>query len=295
MTADILLATVIGGLINGGMYALLGIAIVLIFSTTSIANFAQGELATAGGFLALALILPLGLGMPASWALTLTLMGLAGVLIYAVLIRPGGERDHLNLTVRTLGLASILHATWVFKWAVNEPYKIPSLFGAGNIPLGPISVSRDQAGTLVVACLVGALFFLFFRFTMTGLTMRAMAVDRNNAALHGVNLRKTNAIVWFIATVISAVVGLLAAPISFLEAGLMQPYILKAFTAAIIGGMFSYPGVIAGALILGVSESFAAATVSLHVREPFAFAVLLLVLLLRPQGLFTRSGAQRRV
>ena len=115
------------------------------------------------------------------------------------------------------------------------------------------------------------------------------------AALQGVSIQRTNILIWVVATILSAVVGLLAAPISFLETGLMQPYILKAFTAAIIGGMYSFPGVVAGGLILGVAESFASAATSVHFREPFAFAVLLLVLLLRPAGLFASGGVVRRV
>jgi branched-chain amino acid transport system permease protein len=91
--------------------------------------------------------------------------------------------------------------------------------------------------------------------------------------------------VWIIAGGIGAVVGLLIAPISFLETGLMRPYILKAFTAAIMGGLYSFPGVLLGGIILGIAESFAAVAISIHMREPFVFVVLLLVLLLRPAGI----------
>jgi branched-chain amino acid transport system permease protein len=295
MTPDFFFATAIGGVVNGGLYALLGIAIVLIFSTTGVANFAQGELATFSGFILLMIFMPMGLGVPASWVTTLLTMGCAGALVWFVLLKPRPQADHLNLTVRTLGLSTLLHATDVFKWGTNEPYKFPSLFGAGTVQLGTVSLSRDQLGTLAAAFIVGAAFFVFFRVTMTGLAMRAVAVDRDVAALQGVNVRRTTIVIWVVATMISAVVGLLAAPISFLETGLMQPYILKAFTAAIIGGMYSFPGVVAGGLLLGVAEAFAAATTSVHFREPFTFIVLLLVLLLRPAGLFSANKTQRRV
>ncbi|MBE0592580.1 MAG: branched-chain amino acid ABC transporter permease, partial [Gemmatimonadales bacterium] len=268
---------------------------VLIFSTTGVANFAQGELATFSGFAMLMLVLPFGLGVPSGWMLTLSAMGLGGALVYFLLIRPRSGPDHLNLTVRTLGLSMLLHSVNVFFWGTNEPYRFPSLFGAGSLHFGPVSMSRDQLGTLATAFIVGSAFFAFFRFTTAGLAMRAVAIDRDIAALQGVDVQRTTVLIWVLATILSAVVGLLAAPISFLEVGLMQPYILKAFTAAIIGGMFSFPGVIAGGLILGVAEAFAAATTSVHLREPFAFVILLLVLLLRPAGLFTANTAQRRV
>lgn len=295
MSPDFFIATAIGGVINGGLYALLGIAIVLIFSTTGVANFAQGELATFGSFVMLMIFVPAGLGMLGSWAATLATLGIVGALVYFVLLRPRPKADHLNLTVRTLGLSTLLHAVDVFKWGTNEPYRFPSLFGEGTVQLGAVSLSRDQLGTLAAAFIVGAAFFVFFRVTNAGLAMRAVAIDRDVAALQGVNVQRTTVAIWVVATIISAVVGLLAAPISFLETGLMQPYILKAFTAAIIGGMYSFPGVVAGGLLLGVAEAFAASGTSVHFREPFTFVVLLLVLLLRPAGLFSKNLAQRRV
>ena len=295
MTLDILMAAVVSGAINGGLYALLGIAIVLVFSTTGVANFAQGELATFGAFMMFLIVLPLGLSMATAWVSTVALMGLVGALVYVLIIRPRSQADHLNLTVRTLGLSGLLHAIDVFRWGANEPYTFPSLFGTKNLHLGPISLSQDQLGTLAVAVTMAALFFLFFRFTRSGLAMRAVALNREVAALQGVDVQRTNILVWVFATVISVVVGLLVAPISFLETGLMQPYLLKAFTAAIMGGMYSYPGVVAGALILGISEALVASATSIHVREPLAFTVLLLVLLLRPAGLFGGNTQQQRV
>lgn len=126
-----------------------------------------------------------------------------------------------------LGLSGLLHAFDVFRWGTNEPYKFPSLFGAGTWQIGAISLSRDQLGTLVTTVAVGAAFFAFFRYTTAGLAMRAVAIDRDVAALQGVNIHRTSMLIWVVATVLSAVVGLLAAPISFLETGLMQPYILS--------------------------------------------------------------------
>jgi len=295
MTLDIFMAALVNGAVNGGLYALLGIAIVLIFSTTGVANFAQGELATFGAFAMFMLVLPLGLPLVTSWVSTVVLLGILGAVVYFVIIRPRPQATHLNLAVRTLGLSGLLHAIDVWRWGPNEPYKFPSLFGSGTISLGPVALSRDQLGTLAVAFCMAALFFAFFRYTRAGLAMRAVALNREVAALQGVDVQRTNVLVWVLATMLSATVGLLVAPISFLDTNLMQPYLLKAFTAAIIGGMYSFPGVVAGGLILGIAETFAATATSIHVREPLAFGVLLLVLLLRPQGLFSSSRTQRRV
>jgi branched-chain amino acid transport system permease protein len=295
MTLDIFMAALVNGAVNGGLYALLGIAIVLIFSTTGVANFAQGELATFGAFAMFMLVLPLGLSLVTAWVSTVALLGILGAVVYFVILRPRPQATHLNLAVRTLGLSGLLHAIDVWRWGPNEPYKFPSLFGSGTVSLGPVALSRDQLGTLAVAFCMAALFFAFFRYTRAGLAMRAVALNREVAALQGVDVQRTNVLVWILATMLSATVGLLVAPISFLDTNLMQPYLLKAFTAAIIGGMYSFPGVVAGGLILGIAETFAATATSIHVREPLAFGVLLLVLLLRPQGLFSSSRTQRRV
>ena len=293
MAFNIFMAALVSGVVTGGLYALLGIAIVLIFNTTGVANFAQGELSTFAAFTMFMIVLPLGVSVAAAWVATIVLLALLGIVTYLVIIKPRAQTDHLGLTVRTLGLAGLLHAVDVFLWGANGPYRFPSLFGTGAISVGVISLSRDQLGTLAVAIVTATLFFVFFRFTRAGLAMRAVALNREVAALQGVNVQQTNILVWVVATVISVVVGLLVAPISFLDTELMQPYLLKAFTAAIIGGMASFPGVVAGGLILGIAEALAAAATSIHVREPLAFAVLLLVLLLRPAGLFSSTIQQR--
>ena len=295
MLPDVFTATLVGGVINGGLYALLAIAIVLIFSTTGVANFAQGELATFAAFVMLMMVVPTGISLIGSWVVTVTIMAAAGGLVYFILIRPRPHADHLNIMVRTLGLSGLLHAIDVLRWGGNEPYKVPSLFGIGSVSLGPITLSRDQAGTLAVGVVMAVGFFAFFRFTLAGLAMRAVALNREVAALQGVNVDRTNVLAWVVATILSAVVGLLVAPVSFLDTGLMQPYLLKAFTAAIIGGMLSYPGALAGGLILGIVEAFVASGLSIELREPLSFAVLLLVLLVRPAGLFGSNNQQRRV
>jgi branched-chain amino acid transport system permease protein len=147
------------------------------------------------------------------------------------------------------------------------------------------NVSRDQLGTIGVAIVLAAVFLLFFRYTRVGLAMRAVAINADVAMLQGVNVRMVVLFVWFVSCAMSAAVALLVAPSSFLGTDLMRPYLLKAFTAAVLGGMYSFPGVLVGGVILGLAESLAAMSLSIHFRETFVFVVLLLVLLLRPAGI----------
>jgi len=176
-----------------------------------------------------------------------------------------------------------------------RPYTVPSFFPSGSVAVLGFSISYDQLGTVAVTVIIAAAFLLFFRFTQLGLAMRAVAIDPDVASLLGINVKRIALAVWVLAGAIGAVVGLLIAPLSFLlEPNLMRPYILKAFTAAIMGGLYSFPGVIVGGLVLGIAEALAAVAISIHLREPFVFVVLLLVLLVRPGGIFG-SVKQARV
>jgi branched-chain amino acid transport system permease protein len=285
MNIDLLLPAAVSGVINGGLYALLGIAIVLIYRTTAVANFAQGEFGTLAGFALLMLFLPLKLPLWLAWICTTVLLAAVGAGAYFLFIRPRPAAGHLNMTVRTLGLYLLIYAVAVYFWGPQEPYRVPTLFGNDTVAIGGFAVSYDQLGTLSVTIVMAAVFLVFFRYTKAGLAMRAVAIDRDVASLLGINVRRMALTVWVIAGAISAIVGLLIAPMSFLETSLMRPYILKAFTAAILGGLYSFPGVILGGVILGVAEAIAAVAISIHMREPFVFMVLLLVLLLRPGGI----------
>lgn len=285
MSADLFSAALVNGILNGGLYALLGLAIVLLYRTTAVANFAQGEIGMFAGFILLMGFLPLEMPLWAAWALTILTSAAIGAAVYLVLLRPRASAGHLNMTIRTLGLYTLLYSIAVYWWGSLEPYRVPSLFGGDTIRVLAFSVSYDQLGSVAVTVVLAATFLLLFRYTQLGLAMRAVAINAEIASLLGINVRRIALAVWIIAGAIGAVVGLLIAPISFLETSLMRPYILKAFTAAILGGLYSFPGVILGGVILGVAESFAAVAISIHMREPFVFMVLLLVLLLRPAGI----------
>lgn len=293
MNLDLALATAVAGIVSGSYYALLGLAIALIYRTTAVANFAQGELGTLGTFVLVLYVSRMPL--PPAWQLVLSVLISAAVsaVAYGVLLRARRGADELNLTVRTLALYTLVHAVTLYLWGANEPYTAPGLFAAGDLEIAGFRLANDQLGTLVIAGVLGLALFALFRFTPVGLAMRSVAMNAEVASLLGVNVDRIALVVWMIAGAIGALVAMLIAPVSFLGTGLMQPYILKAFTAAVLGGLSSFPGVVAGGLLLGVIESFGATWVSIHLREPFTFAILLLVLLFRPAGLFGQQQLTR--
>jgi len=286
MSSIQLASALISGVVNGALYSLLGLAIVLIFRTTAVANFAQGDIGMLGAFVLIMFIVPLGLPLWGAWIVTVCLSGIFGGLIYLCLLKPRPIAGHLNLTIRTLGLSTLAYAVALYVWGEGEPYRVPSLFPRLTTELMGFSISYDQIGTVAVALVLSIILLAFFRFTQIGLAMRAVAINPDIARLQGVNVNRIVLVVWIVAAGIGAAVGLLIAPISFLETALMRPYLLKAFTAAIMGGLYSFPGVLLGGVILGITESLAAMWLSVQLREAFVFLVLLLVLLLRPAGIF---------
>jgi len=285
MNVEVVLASLVNGVVNGGLYALLGLALVLVYRTTAVANFAQGEMGMLAAFMLLMFFLPWKPPLWLAWLLTMAVSAGIGGLTYLILLRPRPSAGHLNMTVRTLGFYLLIYAVAVYFWGPQEPYRVPTLFGNNAVSMFGFAVSYDQLGTIAVTVVLGAILLAFFRYTKLGLAMRAVAISPDIASLLGIHVGRVAFSVWLIAGAIGAAVGLLIAPISFLDTNLMRPYILKAFTAAILGGLYSFPGVIVGGLILGIAESFAAVAMSIHMREPFVFAVLLLCLLVRPGGI----------
>ncbi|MDY0748046.1 branched-chain amino acid ABC transporter permease [Paucibacter sp. R3-3] len=293
MNSDLIYSTTMAGVVTGSYYALLGISLALIYRTTSVANFAQGHLGTLGVFLLFMYVSKLNFG---AWGGVLVAVLLASIIsgaIYIALLRPKPDTDHMGMTIKTLGLFMLVHAVLLYAWGENEPYVMTGIFSNGSVSVGGFFISYEQMGTLAIAAVLAITFLLLMRYTRTGLAMRSVALNSEVATLLGVNVDKVGALVWMISGGIGALVAMLIAPVSFLGTNLMEPYILKAFTAAILGGLTSFPGVIAGGLILGVLESYAATWISISLREPFTFAVLLLVLVFRPNGLFGKVHLER--
>ena len=293
MNLDLALSTAVAGIVSGAYYSLLGLAIALIYRTTAVANFAQGEMGTLATFILVLYVSRLPMGPVLQFIVSVLIAAGISAFAYLVLLRTQRGGDALNLTVRTLGLYTLVHALTLYFWGANEPYMARSLFSQGSFDVAGFQLAYDQLGTLVIAGLLGLALFVLFRFTRVGLAMRSVAMNAEVASLLGIDVTRIALVVWLIAGAIGAMVAMLIAPVSFLGSDLMQPYILKAFTAAVLGGLSSFPGVVLGGLLLGLIDSFASTWISIHLREPFTFAILLLVLLFRPAGLFGRQHLGR--
>jgi branched-chain amino acid transport system permease protein len=275
------------GLALGSIYALLALSLVLISKSTDVVNFAQGEMAMFGTFICFALLTKAGMPLIAVLVLAAPIGALLGLATERIAIRPLQGAPQVNALIATIGLWMIFHhsAGWIWGY---DPVRFPSLFPSDPLNVLGARVAQNSLGIIGVSVLVMILLYLFFAYTRTGIGMRAASMNRRAAQLMGVEVQKVGLLAWALATAISVVSGFLIAPLTFLDFEMMFAVLLKAFAGAILGGFNSLPGAVAGCLLVGVLESLFAAYVSTAFKDTFAFCIIIAVLMLRPQGLFTR-------
>jgi branched-chain amino acid transport system permease protein len=288
------LQQVVSGLATGAIFASLALALVLIYRATDIVNFAQGEMATFATYIAWALMNN-GMSYWPAFVLTLVIAFGGGVAIERTLIRPVEHRPEIVIVIVTIGLLIILNGLTAWIWGA-EPKAFDSPFPNETWEIGGVIVSVRDVGTLVMVLVTVLALWAFFRFTTLGLVMRAVANNHTASRLVGVRVGWMLALGWGLAAVLGAIAGMLAAPALFLEPSMMLVVLIYAFAAAVLGGIDSPVGAVVGGLALGVIINLLSAYVDFvgsELRLPTALAVLLIVLLIRPQGLFGHVAVRR--
>ena len=288
------LQQVVSGLASGGIYASLALAIVLIYRATQVVNFAQGEMAMFTTFVAWSLMER----MPywPAFALTLVLAFAGGVVLQLAFIRPLRNAPVLATVIVTIGLLIGLNGLARVIWG-NEPRVLESPFSTDPIRIGGVAFSAQDLGIIAVSLAIVALLFVFFQYTKLGLALRAAAFNPAASRLVGVRVGLMLAFGWGFAAALGAVAGMMAAPpLGSFDQNLMQPILLYAFAAAVLGGIDSPLGAVVGGLAIGVIVNLAGAYVDFvgaDLRLPVALLVILVVLLVRPAGLFGREAVRR--
>jgi branched-chain amino acid transport system permease protein len=286
---------VVAGLSSGGTYALLAVALVLIYRATGVVNFAQGEMAMFSTFVAWTLTNH-GLSYWPAFAITVLASLAGGVLVERIAIRPVERAPVLTVAMVTIGLFFLFNGGAFWIWS-PEVKSMPSAFSTRPIHLGGVAFSIADLGIIAVSLGAVGLLWLFFRFTKLGLAIRAAALNPESSRLVGVRVSWTIALGWGLAAALGAVAGLLAAPgLGSFDQNFMQPILLYAFAGAVLGGIDSALGAVLGSLALGVFLNLIGTYVSwvgTDLRQPAALAVILAVLLLRPAGLLGRAEARR--
>jgi branched-chain amino acid transport system permease protein len=278
---------IVSGLALGSIYALLALSLVLIHKATGVVNFAQGEMAMFGTFICFVLLTRLGLPLILVLVLAVPIGMILGAATERVAMLPLRGAPQVNALIATVGLWMIFHhgAGWIWGY---DAVRFPSLFSLTPVDILGARIAQNSLGVIGISLIVTALLYLFFEYTRTGIAMRAVSMNRRAAQLMGVNVGRVGLIAWALATAISVVAGFLVAPLTFLDFEMMFAVLLKAFAGAILGGFNSLPGAVIGCLALGVFENLFAAYVSTAFKDTFAFAIIILALMFRPEGLFTR-------
>ncbi|HVM68816.1 MAG TPA: branched-chain amino acid ABC transporter permease [Gaiellaceae bacterium] len=286
---------VVSGLASGAIYAALALALVLIHRATGVINFAQGEMAMFSTYIAWTLTANHGWALLPAFVVTILLSFVGGLALQRTVIRPIERAPILTIVIVTIGLVLIFNGLAGWIWSA-EVRAFPSLFPNETIEIGGVVISIQDLGTIAVVLGLVLALWAFFQFTKIGLAMRAASTNPDASRLVGVRVGWMLGIGWGLAAALGAVAGMLAAPTVFLDPNMMQALLIYAFAAAVLGGIDSPFGAVAGGLMLGVGLNLIGAYVDFvgaDLRLPVALLIILIVLLVRPEGIFGKPVARR--
>jgi branched-chain amino acid transport system permease protein len=289
-----LLQQVVSGIAQGAIFASLALALVLIYNAMGLVNFAQGEMAMVATFVAFTLI-SRGVNYWIALPVTLVIAFAGGIAIQRIVIRPVERAPLLTLVIITLGLATLLNglAGALFGYV---PRSFPSPFSVQTVDILGAFVSYRDLGVIAVSGMVLLAIYLLLQRTTVGLTLRAAAHHPEASRLLGVHVSWMLALGWGLASAVGAVSGIMVAPIILLEPNMMQTVIIYAFAAAVLGGIESPLGAVVGGLIVGVTVNLAGAYLPFvggDLQLAVALAIIIGVLVLKPNGLFGRPTVRR--
>ena len=286
----------VGGLLAGVMYSLVALGFVLIYKASTVVNFGPGELVLFGAYVAWATILNMKLHLAIALPLTLAVAILLGLVIERGVLRPLIGEPIIAVIMVTFGFASVVRGVLNMTWG-SDTRPFPALFSSQPFHLGPVPVSPVHLWSFVTVMVLLAGFSLFFKFSLLGTAMRATADNQQVAQSLGVSVKGIFALSWCIATVVSALGGIILGSVRGGVDFSLADYGLKVFPVVILGGLDSVTGVIVGGVIIGVLENLAGGYLDPvfggGVKEVAPFVVLVLILMVRPYGLFGKRDVER--
>jgi branched-chain amino acid transport system permease protein len=285
-----LLQAVLGGLLTGGVYALAGAGLSLIFGVLRVINFAQGELVMIGMYLAWILFMSFHLDPFLALVLVMPVLYLTGYLMERFLL----DRMHgalpQNQILLTMGLGLVLSNSAML--AFSADYRIlTTSYSSSSFHLGHIWLSTPLAVSFVITAGIAAALWFFLSRTDTGLAVRATAQDRDAAQLMGVDVRRMSRLAFGLGAALAGAAGALVAPTYYIFPQVGGSFTLKAFVVVVLGGLGSVVGAMLGGLIIGTAESLAATYVSSELKDLCVYVLFLVVLLVKPAGLLGKSAA----
>lgn len=288
MNLTVLLQALISGILVGGVYALIGIGLTIIFGVMRVINFAHGDLMMVGMYLTYYLFTLAGIDPFVSIAISIPLMFLFGGILQKVFINRILGTLPQNQILLTIGLGLIMSNAMML--AFTSDYKIlTTSYSSGSITLGGISISQPLAVSFIITAAITVFLYWFLMKTDTGQAIRATAQDREAAQLMGINVTRMSSIAFGIGTALAGTAGALISPTYYIFPQVGSAFTLKAFVITVLGGMGSIIGATLGGIIIGIVESVGAVTISSDWKDVLVFSIFLLVLLIKPSGLMGKS------
>jgi len=296
MNWDLLIQLLVNGLIVGMLYGVVAMCFTLIYKSTQVVNFAQGEFLVLGAWICWYFIVKWQLPFVAAFAFALVFTTLFGILVQVVLLRPLVGEPIISVIMVTIGLAIFMQA--VMNWAFgNNAARFPNVFSTEKINIAGLNVETAYLMSFVLSLVIMVVFFYFFRYSRYGLAMRATAYSQQVAQSLGISVKQVFAMAWAISALVSCVAGVVLGLVNAVSNSLAIIGI-KVFPAVIVGGLDSIVGAVVGGVIIGLLENFAEFIDGqyLHVGNMYTvapFYVLIIILMIRPYGLVGTENIER--
>ncbi len=293
MMSDLLLQATASGIVTGCVYALVALSLVIVYKSTDVVNFAGGELLMLGGYIALLALTYFELSYPLMFVTVIAAMYLVGALFERIPLNTirgrryarNAEADLVPLVVATIGLGYLLKGAVRVVPYTEEVRRLPPLMSGPPVFIGDVILQQQDIAIIVVTLLVMVALTAFFGWTRIGKALRATSQNPRAAALIGIPVKSMRMIAWGLAAGLAGIAGILLSP-KLLMTPDMGNVVMLAFAAAIIGGFSSLAGCVVGGIILGVVQNFVGILISPQTMAVTPFFVIMLILVLRPQGLF---------
>jgi branched-chain amino acid transport system permease protein len=283
---------ILSGLSNGAIYALIGFGFAVIYNATGIINFAQGEFVMLGGVLTIFFLSVFHMPLVPAIGLAIVVSTMVGVLFERLAIRPLKDASPLSLIIITIGASIFIRGAAMLLWG-KDTHALPAFSSNDPLYIAGATILPQHLWILGVTVLIIIASRLFFNHSIVGKAMRACSYNPRAAGLVGINVKNMVLLSFALSSGIGSLAGIIIAPLTMTsyDVGIMLG--LKGFCAVIIGGMSSGMGTILGGFLLGLLESLGAGFISASYKDAIAFIILLLILFIRPEGLFKQKEAER--
>ena len=288
---DIILQLVLNGLAVGCIYGLVALGFVLIYKATELVNFAQGDFMMLGAFTCYMFVVWYGFGYWTALTLALAIVALFGAGLDWLVLRRVIGQPQFAVVMLTIGLGAMFRSFASITWG-SEIYTLPTPFSAHVTRIAGVTLSHEYLSIIVGTVLLCAALYVFFTYTKVGVAMQAASQNQLAAYYMGIPVKRVFSLIWAISAAVATIAGVLLAPVSLIDINL--GFIgLKAFAAAVLGGFGSIPGALTGGLVIGLIELFSGAYLPPGFKDVAAYVVLLMVLAIRPQGMFGAVGRKK--